>query len=91
MLVKILGAIDVLVGLILILIGSGNNLPKTILFVFGIVLALKSCLGFFKDVASWIDLICAIMLFGSAFISLPGILTIIAGLVIIQKGLVSFI
>ena len=89
MLIKILGGIDLIAGAILIF--GGANLPIQILAGFGIVLLAKSCLGFLKDFASWVDLSAGIIFLLSIIILIPGIISLIFGLLIIQKGIFSFI
>ena len=59
MLVKALGAIDVIAGIVLVFCLTGF-LPKTVLFGFVIILLVKSSLGFWQDVGSWIDVGCAL-------------------------------
>ena len=86
MLVKILGIIDLIAGAILIF-GVGANLPIQILVGFGMILLTKSCLGFLKDFASWIDLSAGIIFLLSIIILIPGIISLILGLLIIQKGI----
>ena len=89
MLVKILGAIDLIAGSILIF-GSGINLP--LLFsLFGIVLIIKSFMGFLKDFASWVDLIAGSILLISIILPIPITIKIIIGLLVLQKGIVSFL
>ena len=91
MILKILGAIDLISGLILILLGSGIIFPKTILMFFGMLLLLKSSFGMLKDFASWIDFIGGLILLISNFFEVPGIIAIIIGLFVAQKGIFSFL
>ena len=90
MLVKILGAIDVIAGLILIF-GPGINFPSSIVIIFGIVLLAKSSLGLLKDFASWIDFLAGLTFLLSVIISVPVIISVIIGLLILQKGVFSFL
>jgi len=90
MLIKIFGIFDLIAGAILIF-GVGANLPIQILLGFGIILLAKSCLGFLKDFASWIDFSAGILFLLSIIIPIPGIISLILGLLIIQKGIFSFI
>ena len=90
MLVKALGTIDVIAGLILIF-GTGINFPIQILVIFGIVLLAKSSLGLFKDFASWVDFLAGLTFLLSAIISVPVIISVIIGLLILQKGVFSFL
>ena len=90
MLVKALGIIDVFAGLILIF-GMGINFSSQMLIIFGIVLLAKSSLGLFKDFASWVDSLAGLTFILSAMISVPVIVSIIIGLLILQKGVFSFL
>ena len=54
MLVKILGGIDIAGGAILGL-SVLTEIPSQILIVLGLVLLIKSFMGFPKDFAGWID------------------------------------
>ena len=80
MLVKILGAIDFIGGIILMLI-SGFDFSVYALIVLGIIFLAKSCLGFLKNFASWIDFVS-----GTIFIlMILGFICIIIGLLLIYK------
>jgi hypothetical protein len=89
MLIKILGAIDISSGLIL-LFGAGIRLPSTLLLVLGIILIAKSFLGMFKEFGSWVDLLSGIVLILSSLIAIPILISIIFGILVLQKGVVSF-
>jgi len=91
MIVKILGGIDVIIGLILILLGAGMSISNGILIFCGVILIVKSLLGFFHDFASWVDLIGGIFLLISSVFHLPGLIAILIGIVIMQKGGFSFL
>lgn len=88
MLIKILGIFDFVVGLILIF---GMGLSNKMYLVFGIILLIKSSLGLLKDFASWIDFSVGLMFFLSIIVSIPSWICIILGLLIIQKGVFSFL
>jgi len=89
MLIRILGAVDLIAGLILIF-GGSFAFPDKMLLILGGILLVKSLLGFFKDFASWIDFSTGIVFLLSSIISMPGIVGLIFGLLIIQKGVISF-
>ena len=90
MLVKILGAIDIIAGTLLI-IDISSPLPFQIMLLAGIVLLAKSSLGLLKDFASWVDLITGIIFLILAIISLPIFIVAIIIILIIQKGAFSFV
>ena len=90
MLVKILGAIDVLAGVILIF-NLTNHFSQQALLILGIIFLAKSCLGLLKDFASWIDFLTGIFFLLSIIITFPLAISIIIGILILQKGAFSFI
>ncbi|MFH1607538.1 MAG: hypothetical protein ABIA78_00190 [archaeon] len=89
MLVKILGGIDLIAGLVLIF-GAGGDLPSQLLVILGVVLLAKSGLGLLGDFGSWVDLSSGIVLLLSAILTLPWFISFICGVLIIQKGIFSF-
>ena len=90
MLVKILGGIDVLLGVFLIFINS-LNFSKTALMIFGIILLIKGSLGLFKNFACWVDGLAGFVFLLAIVVSIPGIICIILGLLLLQKGIFSFL
>ncbi len=90
MLVKILGAIDFLAGLILIFI-SGFSLPNQVLIFLGILFLIKSSLGLWKDFASWTDLFSGIIFILLVFFPIYWVICIIIGILLMQKGIFSFL
>ncbi len=90
MLVKILGGIDVLSGLILILTIL-TEIPTYFLTFFGVALLIKSFVGFLKDFGSWIDFLTGIVLILCIFVQVPLFVKIIFGILIVQKGIASFL
>lgn len=90
MLVKVLGGIDFISGLILIF-GAGFSFPIPILTVFGVILLIKSGIGLLRDFASWIDLLAGIIFILLIFFPIHWIICLIAGILLIQKGIFSFL
>jgi hypothetical protein len=88
MLIKILGAIDLIGGIFLLLIGGIEF--KILFFILGILFVIKSLLGMWQDLGSWIDLLAGILFLFSIFFQIE-IIGIIIGICLIQKGLVSFL
>jgi len=87
--IKILGAIDIFAGA-LILFNLSGYLPLRIVLIFGIIILFKASLSLFKDVASWIDLIAGALILTSLVIEVPFFVRIIASILILQKGIISF-
>jgi len=91
MLVKILGVLDLIAGLILIF-GSGIELPYFLLIILGIIFIIKSFIGGIpKDLGSLTDLGAGIVLILMIFISVHWIIGIILGILLFQKGFFSFL
>ena len=90
MLVKFLGAIDLIAGFILIW-GSYFDFPIQIPLLLGSILIMKSTLGFLKNFASWVDFLSGIIILISIFFQIPSLISLIHGILIIQKGLFSFL
>jgi len=90
MLVKILGAIDLLAGSILAL-SILTEIPFYILIVSGIVILIKSLMGFPKDIGGWMDLLTGTILILTAFVVVPMFVKIIFAILIFQKGISSFL
>jgi hypothetical protein len=90
MLIKILGTIDFIIGLILIFVTTAK-LPYAILLILGGILLLKAGIGLLKDFASWIDFFGGIIFILLIFLPIPWIICLIAGILIIQKGIFSFL
>jgi len=85
--VKFLGAIDLFAGLALFSI-TGGVTHFGIFIVLVVILLLKSSISFF-DIGGVIDIIVAILIFLSLFITLP-YFVLLAGMIIIGlKGLIS--
>ena len=91
MLLKILGAIDLISGLILVLLGTGIVFPGKLLLFLGMLLLIKSSFGLPKDFASWIDFVGGLIFLISNLFEVPGVISIIVGLFIAQKGIFSFL
>jgi hypothetical protein len=90
MLIKVLGTLDFIIGLILIF-ATTAKLPYQILLILGVILLLKAGIGLLKDFASWIDLIAGIVFILLIFLPLSWIICLIVGILLIQKGIFSFL
>jgi len=89
MLIKILGAIDLLAAVVF-LFGVWKYFPYQALVVLGVILMLKSLMGMLKDFASWIDIACGIALLLAIIVDIPIAISIILAVLIGQKGIISF-
>ena len=90
-LIKILGAIDVVAGIILLMLIFDMNAPFQILLFCAGLLLLKGMFIITGDVLSLIDLASSLLFFISIFFSLPALLLWIPAFILFAKGFVSFI
>jgi hypothetical protein len=92
MFMKILGAVDIFVALILLLLALKIHLATMFLAVLIIILVVKGAPGVLSFcVASIIDIIIAIVLIVCVFTTIPSGILVIAALGIAQKGFFSFL
>ncbi|MBI2043121.1 hypothetical protein HYT25_01905 [Candidatus Pacearchaeota archaeon] len=89
MLVKVLGLVDLIIGMLLVFL-SYFNPPSNVLISFSIIAFAKSSLGMLRDFGSWIDFSAGILLGIAILINIPLALSIIVGLLVLQKGVFSF-
>ena len=90
MLIKILGILDLIAGLILVF-GPGFNIPTIILILFVIILIVKSSMGGWDDLACLIDFLAGLAFLFLIFINIPAIILIILGILLFQKAVFSFL
>jgi hypothetical protein len=90
MLVKLLGAFDVLFGVVLLFF-TGFNIPTSFLFAFGVIAMTKSSFGLLKDIGSWIDFATGTAFFFMMITGIPMVLSALAGVLVFQKGIFSFL
>jgi len=92
MIIKLLGILDILCAGLLALFYFFSFVPTQLLMVAGIYLAVKG--SFFllsKDVASIIDIACAIVMFTIIAFNVPYFVVAICCLFLIQKGVFSLL
>ncbi len=90
MLVKLLGLVDCIGGLILIFI-SGVSVPILFFIFFGIIFLIKAGIGLLKDFASWIDFFVGVTFLLFFLFPVPWIICLIVGVLVLQKGFFSFL
>jgi len=90
MLVKILGAVDVIASIIFLLTILGVSFSTSIYLIFGIILLAKSSLGMLMDFASWVDFLGGIFLLLLIVMNIPTFMLIAMGILIVQKAFFSF-
>ena len=90
MLVKLLGGLDFLSGLLLIF-GTETKFPNIAFIILGLLFLMKASLGLLKNFASWIDFSGGIIFIALTFFIVPQVICVIAGILILQKGIFSFL
>lgn len=97
MLAKILGSLDIFVGVVFWLYGvlnySGINLiPVGLISALGIILLIKGLIFVMGlDVMSFLDVASAVIIIAAASFTLPIILVCLVSLFLVQKGFFSLI
>ena len=92
LILKILGIIDIIAGLIFWLSAIFNIIPNNIILIIGFYLLVKGAVFLIsRDIASIIDILCAGVIFLSLNFTLPRFLPIIVTLFLIQKGIFSLL
>jgi hypothetical protein len=90
MILKLLGGFDLIIGIIFIF-GAYKYISAYFLLVFILLLIIKSSLDLWTSPASWIDALCAIIFLWVIFFPLSFWIAIILGILIGQKGIISFL
>jgi len=97
MLIKILGVIDILAGIIFWLSGffkliKFNLIPSELIFVFGILILAKGLIFIFGlSLTSFLDIISGAVLLLAIITEMPLIIISLVSLFLIQKGVLSFV
>ena len=89
MLVKVFGAVDLIIGMMIVFL-SYLNLPSNVLISFSIIAFTKSSFGMLRDFGSWIDFSAGILLGIAILINIPLFLSLVVGILVLQKGVFSF-
>ena len=89
MLVKILGLADLIIGILIVFLSQFNP-PANVLISFSVIAFSKSSLGMLRDFGSWIDFSAGIVLGIAILTSIPLAISIIVGILVLQKGVFSF-
>tara|TARA_Y100000034_G_C6626451_1_gene273286 strand:- start:237 stop:518 length:282 start_codon:yes stop_codon:yes gene_type:complete len=90
MIVKILGLLDIFVGLVFWLFGIFHIIPSSFVLILGLFLLAKGIIfitGF--SVGSFLDIISAIIIITATGIEIPKLIVIIVCLFLLQKGIFS--
>ncbi len=91
MLLKTLGIIDLIIGLIILLMVFGTKIPTSIMVVCIIILAIKGSFIITKDIASAQDILVVFVLVLNLIFAMPKIILLVAAFLMFQKGFVSLL
>ncbi len=90
MIIKILGILDIFIGLCFWLFGIFNIIPKSFILILGLFLLVKGIIFITGlSVTSFLDIICAVIIITGSSIVLPKIVVILVAIFLIQKGVFS--
>jgi hypothetical protein len=90
--VKILGIADIIAAIIFWGFGMFHIFPKTLVMFFAFYLLIKGVVFLISaDIASILDVSCAILMFIALNMGMPKLLIIIITLFLLQKGLFSLV
>jgi len=92
MIIKIFGVLDLISALIFGLSYYFHFIPKTMMFFISGYLIIKGAIFLFsKDIASFIDVGCGLVLLFSVFLNISHIVFIITIIFLAQKGIFSLL
>lgn len=92
MIIKIFGILDLISALIFGLSYYFHFIPRTMMFFFSGYLIIKGAIFLFsRDIASFVDIGCGIIILLSVFLSISHLIFIITIIFLIQKGAFSLL
>jgi len=92
MIIKILGILDIFVGIIFWLFGVFGIIPKSFILLIGIILLVKGLIFSIKpNITSILDVISAILIISATSITFPFIVIFLVSLFLLQKGVFSLL
>jgi len=90
MIIKILGVLDIFIGLCFWLFGIFNIIPSSFILILGLFLLVK---GFIfitgLSVTSFLDIISGVVIILASSMSFPNLVIILVAIFLIQKGVFS--
>ncbi len=92
MIIKILGAIDMLIAALLFLFTKFSFIPEKMIIIAAVYLFAKGLIFLIsKDIASILDVSSAILMYFAATASIPEIIPLLVVLFLLQKGIFSML
>lgn len=91
MMIRILGAVDLISAILFFLSRATDILSEKIVWLIGAYLIIKGVLFVFsKDIASALDILCGIVILLSLAISIHSVIILMVYIYLIQKAVFSF-
>lgn len=93
MVVKVLGALDIFVGVVFILSEILNLVSGSFVVFLALFLLLKGIFFIVSDtdIISFLDVICGIIILLSAIVVMPSLIVYLVSIFLVQKGIFSLI
>lgn len=92
MIIKVLGILDLFVGIVFWLFGIFHIIPKSFVLILGLFLLSKGVIFITGlSITSFLDIISAIVIITATSIVLPKILIILVAIFLTQKGIFSML
>ena len=92
MIVKVLGTLDIFIGICFWIFGIFNIIPSGLMIILGLFLLIKGVIFVLQlDIASILDIIAAIIILIATAIHLPFVIVIIVSIYLLQKGIFSWV
>ncbi len=94
MIIKILGILDIFIGIVFWLFGIFNIIPSSFIFIIGLFLLIKGIVFIFGlSIVSALDIVSGIIIMAASATSIvmPNLVIILIAIFLIQKGIFSML
>ncbi|MFA6023146.1 MAG: hypothetical protein WC781_03590 [Candidatus Pacearchaeota archaeon] len=92
MIVKVLGALDIIIAILLLILCSRVPVPNEIIFIAMVILFIKGIPALINfDIGSFFDIYAGLILLISIFLTVPVIFLLLACFLLLQKGIFSML
>jgi len=92
MIIKVLGILDLFVGVIFWLFGIFHIIPSSFVLILGLFLLAKGIIFITGlSITSFLDIISAIVIITATSVTLPNLVVILISIFLIQKGIFSML
>jgi len=93
MILKVLGAVDILIGIVFWFYGVFGIFPEQLIVFLGLVLVVKGLIFVIgMDVASVLDVVAgAVIIVAGGGVSMPFLVVVLVAVFLVQKGVVSLV